>query len=305
MTVRVYLAAARLTPGPPQPGDLPAERLFVHASDLPEVWVETESGNVPERGRSVSFVLARPMGLGFERVTGTVERKVSKRQSRRTGEPSAASGLEAFAESVQVTNEVRMTRGRSRADLVVVGAGAAGLAAAKTARELGLDVVMFEATDRIGGRAFTDVATLGLPWDLVATGSTPAVSIHLFASPTLKASPTAGTRLLGTPVETTAAVTMATEAVVSILGSRVRGQICATIVSRWGHEPAIRGAYAAAPGQGHRRGELATPLDSRVSFVGEAMSPEFFTTCHGAWESGAAATRQVAQALDRISQPRV
>ena len=91
MTLRVYLAAARLTPGPPQPGDLPAERLFVHASDLPEVWVETESRNVPERARSVSFVLARPMGLGFERVTGTVERTVSKRQPRRTSETPEAS----------------------------------------------------------------------------------------------------------------------------------------------------------------------------------------------------------------------
>jgi hypothetical protein len=78
MTVRVYLAAARLTEGPPEPGDLPAERLFVHASALPEVWVETESGNVPERGRMVSFVLARPMGLGIERITGTVERILDK-----------------------------------------------------------------------------------------------------------------------------------------------------------------------------------------------------------------------------------
>jgi hypothetical protein len=78
MTVRVYLAAARLTEGPSEPGDLPAERLFVHASALPEVWVETESGNVPERGRTVSFVLARPMGLGIERITGTVERILDK-----------------------------------------------------------------------------------------------------------------------------------------------------------------------------------------------------------------------------------
>jgi hypothetical protein len=79
MTTRVYLAAARVIPGPPRPGDLPAERLFVHASDLPEVWVETESRAVPERGRAVCFALARPMGLGVERITGTVERVVPKR----------------------------------------------------------------------------------------------------------------------------------------------------------------------------------------------------------------------------------
>ncbi len=78
MTVRVYLVAARLADGPPRPDDLPAERLFVHASALPEVWVETESLAVPEPGRAVSFALARPMELGVERVLGTVERKVTK-----------------------------------------------------------------------------------------------------------------------------------------------------------------------------------------------------------------------------------
>jgi hypothetical protein len=78
MTMRVYLAAAKLEPGPPQPGDLPAERVFVHASEVPEVWVETESATVPERGRAVSFALVRPMSLGFERITGTVERLVEK-----------------------------------------------------------------------------------------------------------------------------------------------------------------------------------------------------------------------------------
>jgi hypothetical protein len=82
MTVRVYLAAAQVLNEPPQPGDLAAERVFVHASDLPEVWVETEHQIVPERGKAVSFALARPMGIGFERIIGTVERKVPKRAGR-------------------------------------------------------------------------------------------------------------------------------------------------------------------------------------------------------------------------------
>jgi hypothetical protein len=87
MTVRVYLAAGTLLPGPPQPGDLPAERVFIHASDLPELWVETESGAVPDPGRAVTFALSRPLNLGFERITGTVERKVSKRtKQQQSGE---------------------------------------------------------------------------------------------------------------------------------------------------------------------------------------------------------------------------
>jgi monoamine oxidase len=49
-------------------------------------------------------------------------------------------------------------------DLVVVGAGAAGLAAARTALASGLTVVVLEAKGRIGGRAHTDT-TLGIPWD--------------------------------------------------------------------------------------------------------------------------------------------
>jgi hypothetical protein len=78
MTVRVYLGVAKLLPGPPQIFDIPAERLFVHASDVPELWVESESANVPGPGKSVSFSLARPLDVGIERVVGTVERVVDK-----------------------------------------------------------------------------------------------------------------------------------------------------------------------------------------------------------------------------------
>lgn len=82
-TTRVYLQAARVTDGPPEHTDLPAERIFVHASDMHEVWVETESGAVPEIGRPVSFALVRSIGVGFERIHGTVERKMTKGPHRR------------------------------------------------------------------------------------------------------------------------------------------------------------------------------------------------------------------------------
>lgn len=79
MTTRVYLAAARLSDGPPEQHDLPAERVFIHASEPAELWVETESTAVPEAGKVVCFALAKRMELGIERITGTVERKVAKR----------------------------------------------------------------------------------------------------------------------------------------------------------------------------------------------------------------------------------
>jgi len=50
-------------------------------------------------------------------------------------------------------------------DVVVVGAGAAGLAAGAHLRAAGADVLVIEAASRIGGRAFTDTASLGVAWD--------------------------------------------------------------------------------------------------------------------------------------------
>ena len=78
MTSRVYLASARMIDEDPLPTDLPAERVFVNASDVPEVWVETESPSVPDVGRAVTFALRRSLDIGFTRITGTIERRVRK-----------------------------------------------------------------------------------------------------------------------------------------------------------------------------------------------------------------------------------
>ena len=49
-------------------------------------------------------------------------------------------------------------------DVIVVGAGAGGLAAGRTCQELGLTVAVLEAKDRVGGRVHTD-DSIGVPWD--------------------------------------------------------------------------------------------------------------------------------------------
>ncbi len=48
-----------------------------------------------------------------------------------------------------------MDRAANKTDVVIIGAGAAGLAAAHALAEQGVDVVVLEARERIGGRVFT------------------------------------------------------------------------------------------------------------------------------------------------------
>jgi len=50
-------------------------------------------------------------------------------------------------------------------DVVVIGAGAAGIGACRKLAAEGLSFVLLEAKDRIGGRAFTDAATFDIPFD--------------------------------------------------------------------------------------------------------------------------------------------
>ena len=51
-------------------------------------------------------------------------------------------------------------------DVVIIGAGSAGLAAAKTLRAAGLSFKLLEAMDRIGGRAWTSERHFGVPFDI-------------------------------------------------------------------------------------------------------------------------------------------
>ena len=50
-------------------------------------------------------------------------------------------------------------------DVVVIGAGGAGLSAARTLLKAGKSVVILEAMNRVGGRAYTESETFGVPFD--------------------------------------------------------------------------------------------------------------------------------------------
>jgi monoamine oxidase len=82
--------------------------------------------------------------------------------------------------------------------------------------------------------------------------------------------------------------------IVSLLGSDYRRKLTPLKESRWAHDPFARGSYShALPGHSGKRAVLAAPVDERLFFAGEATSPNFFSTAHGAHDSGVRAAQEV------------
>ncbi|THD54710.1 MAG: FAD-dependent oxidoreductase [Bradyrhizobium sp.] len=86
----------------------------------------------------------------------------------------------------------------------------------------------------------------------------------------------------------------AIDEIVALLGSDYRRRLKPLAESRWAHDPFARGSYShALPGHAGKRAVLAAPVDNRLFFAGEATSPNFFSTAHGARDSGERAAREV------------
>jgi monoamine oxidase len=82
--------------------------------------------------------------------------------------------------------------------------------------------------------------------------------------------------------------------IVQLLGSDIRRTLTPLAESRWCHDRFAQGAYSAAkPGHAESRAVLAAPVDGRLFFAGEATSPNFFSTAHGARDSGVRAAQEV------------
>jgi monoamine oxidase len=82
--------------------------------------------------------------------------------------------------------------------------------------------------------------------------------------------------------------------IVDFLGNDFRRKLKPLAESRWAHDPFARGSYShALPGHAGDRAVLAAPVDGRLFFAGEATSPNFFSTAHGARDSGERAAREV------------
>jgi len=88
--------------------------------------------------------------------------------------------------------------------------------------------------------------------------------------------------------------------IVSFLGNDFRRKLTPLAESRWALDPFARGSYShALPGHAGDRAILAAPVDNRLFFAGEATSPDFFTTAHGARDSGERAASEVLAAIGR------
>ncbi len=101
-----------------------------------------------------------------------------------------------------------------------------------------------------------------------------------------------------------ASVDLAKENLKKAFGADVVKGVIGHNVSAWRGDPWVRGAYSAAlPSQAQQRAHLAEPLDARLYFAGEATSPDFFATAHGAYLTGVETARKVARTLGAAVRP--
>jgi monoamine oxidase len=82
--------------------------------------------------------------------------KLTRRRFVAASAASAAAGVAAPAWSAPSGPDV---------DVAIIGAGAAGIAAARRIAATKARLAVLEGSDRIGGRCFTDMTTFGLPYD--------------------------------------------------------------------------------------------------------------------------------------------
>ncbi len=92
---------------------------------------------------------------------------------------------------------------------------------------------------------------------------------------------------------TDALAAQAIDEIVALLGENFRKKLHVLGSTRWAHDEFAHGSYShALAGHAGDRAVLAAPVDDRLFFAGEATSPNFFTTAHGAQESGVRAAKE-------------
>ena len=83
-----------------------------------------------------------------------------------------------------------------------------------------------------------------------------------------------------------------------LLGNDIGKRMAPLASTAWLQDPWARGSYSyALPGHTDDRAVLAAPVGDRLFFAGEACSPNFFSTAHGAWLSGITAAEAALETL--------
>ncbi|MEZ5773903.1 MAG: NAD(P)/FAD-dependent oxidoreductase [Hyphomicrobiaceae bacterium] len=97
-----------------------------------------------------------------------------------------------------------------------------------------------------------------------------------------------------------AMIAHARERLVAALGADVERRIVKAIATGWLTDPFIRGGYSyALPGKADLRPRLAEAVGGRIFLAGEAVSPDFYSTAHGAHLTGIRAAEAAMAAIGR------
>jgi monoamine oxidase len=92
----------------------------------------------------------------------------------------------------------------------------------------------------------------------------------------------------------------ALDEIANVFGNDLRKHAAGTIATAWTTDPWTRGSYSCAlPGHGRQRSVLARPIEDRLFFAGEATTIGDHACCHGAFNSGIRAAREIRNSLDR------
>ncbi len=115
------------------------------------------------------------------------------------------------------------------------------------------------------------------PYVQVLPGAAPKMILHM-----------AGDLARELSAEGPAAMTdFALSALTGAFGAEFRALVEATAVTGWGQDPFVRGGYSyAAAGRADSRDRMMEADTGRIAFAGEAFSPRWQATAHGAYQSG-------------------
>ncbi|MFX0541802.1 flavin monoamine oxidase family protein [Roseovarius sp. S4756] len=87
----------------------------------------------------------------------------------------------------------------------------------------------------------------------------------------------------------------AQSALVQVFGADITGRIIGSATTNWTNDPLVLGSYShARPGSANFRREMIAQDTGRVAFAGEAFSPQWQATAHGAYASGRDTAAQMA-----------